>query len=327
MSSPAISIIVPVFKVEKYLSECVDSILKQSFRDFELLLVDDGSPDKCPLLCDNYAQQDDRIAVLHKKNGGLSSARNYALDYANGKYIIFVDSDDKLAQNSLEALYNEITATNADIVLGKIIRFAENGSLRPYTNIEKKRTMSGKEALSMLLKGNLLNISMCGGIYKREMWDNIRMPLGYICEDWHVTPSLYFRATKVVFIPVLYYLYRDNPASTMGHLNKKANPQVIEVAEHVINIIKNADYHLYLSTLWSNLKRVWKYVGIIYSQGRQKEEQDFLSKVRVMLRLYWYDLSKSKGMKFTEKVGVWSFCYCEIICRCLYCVKRLKLRM
>lgn len=327
MSSPVISIIVPVFKVEKYLSECVDSILTQTFKNFELLLVDDGSPDKCPQLCDNYAQQDDRITVLHKQNGGLSSARNYALDRVKGKYIIFVDSDDKLAQNSLETLYNEITATNADIVLGKVIRFAENGSLRPYTNIEERRIMSGKEALTMLLKGNLLNISVCGGIYKKEIWDNIRMPLGYICEDWFVTPSLYFKATKVVFIPVLYYLYRDNPTSIMGHLNKKVNPQVIEVAEHVIHIIKDADNQLYLYTLWSNLKRVWKYVGIIYSQGRQNEEQDFLSQVRVMLRLYWQDLLKSRHMKFTEKVGVWSFCYCEKIYRCLYCVKRLKLCM
>lgn len=323
MSSPVISIIVPVFKVEKYLSECVDSILTQSFRNFELLLVDDGSPDKCPQLCDNYAQQDDRITVLHKKNGGQSSARNYALDRAKGKYIIFVDSDDKLAQNSLETLYNEITATNADIVLGKVIRFAENGSLRPYTNIDHRRIMSGKEALTMLLKGNLLNISICGGIYKREIWDNIRMPVGYICEDWHVTPSIYLKAKKVVFIPMLYYLYRDNPASTMGHLNTKANPQVIEVAEHVINSIKNADYQLYLSTLWSNLKRVWKYVGIIYSQSRQKEEQIFLSQVRVMLRLYWHDLLKSRDMKFTEKIGVWSLCYCEMICRNLYKLKKI----
>lgn len=321
MNKPIISIIVPVYNVEQYLLGCIDSIINQSFTNFELILVDDGSPDKCPQMCDNYAQQDSRIVVLHKDNGGLSSARNYALDRACGKYIIFVDSDDKLAPESLKTLYNEIITTDADIVLGKVIRFSKDGTSRPYTRLEEKRAMTGKEALSMLLKGYFLNISVCGGIYKKEIWDNIRMPLGYICEDWYVTPSLYFKATKVVFIPVLYYLYRDDPASTMGHLNKRANPQVIEVAEHVIDVIKDADYQLYLSTLWSNLKRVWKYVGIIYSQGRQKDEKEFLFQARVLLQSYWHDLLKAGKMNFSEKIGVWSFCYCEMMCRSLYRLK------
>ena len=216
--NPKISIIVPVYKVEKFLSECVSSILTQSFRDFELVLVDDGSPDECPQMCDKYSLNDPRVVTFHKKNGGMSSARNFGLDHAKGRYIMFVDSDDLLAEDALERLYNEIITTNADVVLGRIIRFdAKSGKSRPYTHLEDYKEMSGKQTLEMLLKGNPLNISVCGGMYKREVWDEVRMPVGYVCEDWYIMPDIYLQKDiAVVFLPMLVYLYRDNAQSTMS---------------------------------------------------------------------------------------------------------------
>ena len=324
--NPKISIIVPVYKVEKFLSECVSSILTQSFRDFELVLVDDGSPDECPQKCDKYSLNDPRVVTFHKKNGGLSSARNFGLDHAKGRYIMFVDSDDLLAEDALERLYNEIITTNADVVLGRIIRFdAKSGKSRPYTHLEDYKEMSGKQTLEMLLKGNPLNISVCGGMYKREVWDEVRMPVGYVCEDWYIMPDIYLQKDiAVVFLPMLVYLYRDNAQSTMSGMYRHCNSQVIDVAERVIQTIKQIDNELYYKTLWSNIKRVWKYVGIIYSQKRRKDELDFLSKVRIFIKSYWTDLINADKMNTEERLGVWAFCFCEPICRLLYMLKYSK---
>ena len=324
--NPKISIIVPVYKVEKFLSECVSSILTQSFRDFELVLVDDGSPDECPQMCDKYSLNDPRVVTFHKKNGGLSSARNFGLDHAKGRYIMFVDSDDLLAEDALERLYNEIITTNADVVLGRIIRFdAKSGKSRPYTHLEDYKEMSGKQTLEMLLKGNPLNISVCGGMYKREVWDEVRMPVGYVCEDWYIMPDIYLQKDiAVVFLPMLVYLYRDNAQSTMSGMYRHCNSQVIDVAERVIQTIKQIDNELYYKTLWSNIKRVWKYVGIIYSQKRRKDELDFLSKVRIFIKSYWTDLINADKMNTEERLGVWVFWFLAPLCRLLYMLKYSK---
>ena len=118
---PEISIIVPIYNVEQYLKRCVDSILAQTFKDFELILVDDGSPDSCPFICDEYARIDSRIKVIHKANGGLSDARNAGLEMAMGNYIAFVDSDDWIASDTYEYLYELIKKNKADVVSGSYV--------------------------------------------------------------------------------------------------------------------------------------------------------------------------------------------------------------
>lgn len=326
VKNPEISVIVPVYKVEKYLAECVNSILSQSFKNFELLLIDDGSLDRCPQMCDEYALKDSRIVTFHKKNEGVASARNFGLDHAKGCYIVFVDSDDLLVDDALEHLYSEITNTNTDVVLGKIIRFdTESRKSRPYTHLESYKKMSGKETLEMLLQGSLLNISVWGGIYKREVWDKVRMPVGYVCEDWYIMPDIYLQKDiSVVFSPTLIYLYRDNAQSIMSGLYRHCNVQVIDVAEHVIQTIKQVDEDLYYVTLWSNIKRIWKYIGIIYSQKRRNEELDFISKVRIFIKSYREDLIVTGKMTTEERIGVWTFCFCDPICRLLYILKYSK---
>lgn len=325
-NSPEISIIVPVYKVEKYLAECVKSILSQSFENFELLLVDDGSPDRCPQMCDEYSLKDSRVVTFHKKNGGQSSARNFGLNHAKGRYIMFVDSDDLLAEEALKHLYHEITTTNADVVLGKVVRFiTETGVSRPYTRLDTRKEMSGKEALQVLMKGVLLNISVCGGIYKREIWEKLRMPVDYICEDMYVTPSIYLKANKIIYVPEMFYLYRDNSESTMGNLIKKPNPQVMQVAEHCISVIQQSgDTKLIRRTLWNILRRVWKYVGIVYMRGSMSEDAEYLTKCRLFLKKYLPTAIKSGQMGFQEVLGCFSFCYCKFLCNLLYFLKRIQ---
>jgi glycosyltransferase involved in cell wall biosynthesis len=318
---PEISIIVPVFKAEIWLDECVRSIVNQSFKFFELILVDDGSPDNCPAMCDSYACIDARIKVIHQKNAGLSVARNNGIEYSKAQKIAFIDSDDLMAPNSLAALNCEMDNTGADIVLGAIERFDKKGVRRFYTRFNERKMMSGREALFLILDGKFLNVSLCGGLYRRSLFNSIRMPEHYICEDWYITPELYLKSDLVIFIPTLWYLYRENEDSIMYNLMRKTNCQIIAVAEHCIEIIRKEDEDLYYDTLWPNLRRVWKWVGIIYSDYRQKSEYVFLSSVRKLMKTHLRDLNVKKNMRFFEIVGVYSFCYSEPIYNLMYYLK------
>ena len=151
---PQISIIVPVYKVEKYINRCIDSILTQTFTDFELILVDDGSPDNCPAICDRYVSKDNRVKVIHKKNGGVSSARNSALDIAQGEYITFVDADDLLEQNALYALLDGMKSLENGLVIGGIVSETIDRTQKRYLfaviSIHLNTTKCGTEIICLV---------------------------------------------------------------------------------------------------------------------------------------------------------------------------------
>lgn len=321
VNKPEISVIVPVYKSERWLDECVKSILCQNFTEIELILIDDGSPDKCPAMCDAYAIKDDRVKVIHQENAGQAHARNKGIAFSKGRKLTFVDSDDILVADSLGKLNYEMERNGAEVVLAMVERFTSKGVKRPYTQLVERKIMTGKEALSLILDGKLLNVSVCGGIYKRQVFEGIKMPEGYICEDWYITPDIYMRVSKVIFLPIPWYLYRENNNSTMAILQKKGNPQIVSVAEHCIELIGATDESLYFNTLWANLKRVWKWVGICYTNRRQKDERDFLALVRRQMKYYLPDLKKASKMSLSEKIGVYSFCYCEPLCSFMYYIK------
>lgn len=133
---PQISVIVPVYNVEQYLSRCLDSIINQTYRNFEVILVDDGSPDKCPEICDYYALQDNRIKVIHKENGGLADARNEGIRASSGEFITFIDSDDFVSFRYLEVLLDGITRHNADIIIAKFQRFESKNNIKNFVIID-----------------------------------------------------------------------------------------------------------------------------------------------------------------------------------------------
>lgn len=212
---PQISVIVPVYRVEKYIDRCVRSILCQSFSDFELILVDDGSPDSSPALCDAWAGRDSRIRVIHKENGGLSSARNAGMEIAAGQYLHFVDSDDVIHPDCLKILMTCIRNTGAEIALGRFTRFQEdsvpeerfgrwNGSCVTRTNMETLDCFfEGYDNLPSL-------VSACGTLWHRRLFDGIRFPVGRLFEDEFTTYKLYHRANKVAFVDTELYFYFDN---------------------------------------------------------------------------------------------------------------------
>ena len=210
--SPKISIIVPIYKIERYLRQCIDSILTQTFTDYELLLIDDGSPDGCPAICDKYAEKDERIRVIHKPNGGLTSARNEGVENTKGEWIMHIDGDDWVEPTYIEELYNAAINNDADIAICGF-RFAfEDG-----TYIEEHPTVwdnNKSDSVNRYIAS--VWTTAWGSIHKSSIYKDkgVRSPKNItFCEDFHLMIRLIFFANKVVSIDRPLYFYRQQQSS------------------------------------------------------------------------------------------------------------------
>lgn len=225
-----ISIVVPVYKVEKYLHRCVDSLLNQSFTAFDLILVDDGSPDQCGQICDQYAKQDKRIQVIHQRNGGLSAARNSGIDWSlsnsDSKWITFVDSDDWVHPQYLSLLYESASVCKADV---SVCAYKElHDSLDQV--YEKMEDRSGTEwKPEDFFVENHVNATVAWGkLYKKEYFKTLRYPVGKIHEDEFITYQILFGIQKIAFINIPLYYYYINDSGIMKTESKYRRSDVLE---------------------------------------------------------------------------------------------------
>ena len=214
MNSPActISVIVPIYKVERFLPACVESLLAQSFYGFELILVDDGSPDGCAALCDAYAARDGRVRVIHRKNGGLSAARNSGIEAARGEFLAFVDADDIVAPDYLEQLYHALRSTGADMALCAVEDVNEDGSPLDQPDITRPTAAGvfpGRALLAEFFGKNSTCYTVAWNkLYRRSLWQSLRYPEGLIHEDDAVAHRLYAACEQVVCLDAPLYFYR-----------------------------------------------------------------------------------------------------------------------
>ncbi|MBQ6506064.1 MAG: glycosyltransferase family 2 protein [Clostridia bacterium] len=214
-----ISVIVPVYKVEKYLRRCVDSILKQTCRDFELLLIDDGSPDGCPQICDEYAALDSRVLAFHKPNGGLSDARKYGLDLCRGDYISFIDSDDYVGPDYLKILVE--LAEQYDVRLAAVAHecvFSDEMSFIPSE--DTRALIPNDEILKTMARGKLI-FSAWGKLIRRDLLAESRFPVGYLFEDNLLMPYLMCECNAVACSASRQYYWLKRPDSIMGTISEK----------------------------------------------------------------------------------------------------------
>ena len=224
---PQISVIVPVYKVEKYLHRCVDSILNQSYRDFEIILVNDGSPDNCPRLCDEYANRYSNVKVIHKQNGGQGEARNKGIDYVitqgKSKYITFVDSDDWLHPQYLESLYSSLLSQHTKISCCSFIRTNEHNTTN---NNLIERVNIIHESAEKLWCEKKINIAVpWGKLFDVNLFVDKRFPVGVVYEDMRTIPKVLFPLNKITFInvPLYYYFHREDSTMNSGVTEKKLN--------------------------------------------------------------------------------------------------------
>ena len=212
-----ITIIVPIYKAEKYLDKCIESLVNQTYTNIEIILVNDGSPDNCFSICEKWKRIDDRIVVLNKENGGQSDARNAGMKIAKGKYFIFVDSDDYVSKDYVGDLFDILKANKADIAVGKMEKFLEGSSLESRQNDrEYILTFNSTEAIQDFLYEKHFVTSVTAKIYKRELFDGIEFPKGKKYEDLYVLYKIVSKCNTVVYgnKPVYYYMIRRD--STIG---------------------------------------------------------------------------------------------------------------
>lgn len=203
-----VSVVVPIYKVEKYLCRCIDSILVQTHQNLEIILVDDGSPDNCPVICDEYAKKDTRIKVIHKTNGGLSDARNVGMRAARGDYLMFVDSDDWIEKKAVEILYQLLISHDAQIAVGGMQRVEDktNRILRSdFNGTENIVSMTQIQAMKAFFENGC---AAWGRLYRRSIHSEIEFPVGEINEDEAIVLSLLERCNIVVQTNEIFYNYR-----------------------------------------------------------------------------------------------------------------------
>ncbi len=218
---PKISVVVPVYNVEEYLNECIKSILNQTFIDFELILVDDGSVDKSGQICDEYAVQDNRVKVIHQANKGVSIARNNAIAIAKSEYICFIDSDDYIDRTMFKKLYDVITRNDCDLVKCGYSSFRDG--IVVDTKVFKESKIFIDDTLVRLAMDGVLFTIPCNGIYKRKIVEKVKFPENLVEEDVYFSGMYLFLSRKIGFVNEALYFYRQNSNSIMNQtvLNNK----------------------------------------------------------------------------------------------------------
>lgn len=214
--NPLISVIVPIYNVEKYLARCVDSIVNQTYKNLEIILVNDGSPDLCPQMCDDYAEKDSRIKVVHKKNGGLSDARNAGMAVAKGEYISFIDSDDYVSDDFFECLLDVMNKENSDIAECSVVKLYEDNRFDEFSDDLSVKTYDTQDAMSALIAENPFHQHVWNKLYKTELVRDIPYAVGKLNEDEFWTYQVFGRANKVSKLNKTMYYYFQRNSSIMG---------------------------------------------------------------------------------------------------------------
>ena len=243
-----VSVIMPVYKVEEYLEKSINSVLGQTYTNFELIIVDDGSPDNCPKICDDYAKKDSRIVVIHKENGGLSSARNAGMKVATGEFYSFIDSDDWIDKTMLEKLYENMTTLNTDIAICAVHQFDESNQKiddsNPYYTLEYfDKTFDNKAFSYKETKPFIMDVCVMAWnkLYRRSLIEqcSAEFPEGLIFEDGPFFFSIFFKTNRVSIVRDFLYYYRINRKNSIIQKAGKKFLNVIDVAELMYSKVKD----------------------------------------------------------------------------------------
>ncbi|MCR5253492.1 MAG: glycosyltransferase [Treponema sp.] len=330
--SSLISVIIPVYNVEKFLVKCIDSVISQSYTNLEILLIDDGSTDGSGKICDSYAQKDNRIKVIHKINGGLSSARNLGLDNASGEYIAFIDSDDFVKKNFIQILYERLIIDKSDISVCNFERIDESGnsiSEFPLIKSEEKMIQNRKEFWESFFHHGAVNVVAWNKLYKKKIFDSIRYFEGHIHEDIFIIPEIIECVEKISFTTEPLYCYLKRSDSIVGNVKNK---HVFDIDKIFADLLlaeyfeKNGYFEMFshhlLDVIIDTTENVCK------AKLTKKEMSDFQNIHKRFSLLYirnYKDFSK-RGIKF--HVYMQLFCFnvhlFYIIYSILKCVKNMK---
>lgn len=297
-----VSVIVPVYKVEKYLDRCVESIVNQSYQNLEIILVDDGSPDNCPAICDRWAKQDKRVRVVHKKNGGLSDARNIGMEIASGNYIGFVDSDDWIAPEMYERLLSIMKIEQSDIAACSVEMVWEDGSPSRLLTVRVNSTLEKGEAEKELLEETKLKHPVWYKLYRKEVIDGVLFEKGKYHEDVFWSYQAIGNANKVSVIDYVGYYYWQRKGSIMGQNYTLKRLDAMEAYCRRYEYMKEYFPKLEVAARKAVLSNCI-YHGQMVMQSMSKDEQKkaflYLEQIKQDYRVTWKECS---DMKLSHKI-------------------------
>ena len=320
-----ISVIVPVYNVEPYLEKCLDSILAQTFSDMEVLIIDDGSTDRCGEICDRYATLDHRIRVFHTANRGLSAARNLGLDHMQGQYVGFVDSDDWIEPEMYNKLFCIMQETYADIV-----------TCRFYQEY-KDRTEESSGPLSMftvegndILRTYILQHNICqdswNNLFKADLFESIRYPEGRSFEDYSIKPPLLQEALKMVYTPdcLLHYRNRHNSLSKAHTLKSNVDYWLVYRERFdYLSSISEEYYRLSLTQAIGAIGRMWRWIGAFSKEERQ-QAQVWLDEMQQFNNMHFKEIMKDPAYsQYTKFICLCAKSNSSLLFKALYAINRI----
>lgn len=309
MKSDLISIIIPVYNVEKYLNKCIESVVKQTFKNLEIILIDDGSTDSSGNICDEWKMKDERIIVIHKENGGVSSARNAGLDIAQGEYVGFVDSDDYIDNQMYEVLLKQTQKFNTELSFCNFFDVDEKGK-KESSNMEYKCILTKKEVMSGMFQNNNENFALWNKLVKREKLKNIKFDENIkIYEDALFCFQMIENVNSISFCKNNLYFYTDREGSTLMEENIKSKVTTLIAMEKINKILEKNDIQERFQQQCDYIGRVYLYEEISKNQnnninfstykdiakkylrdGLLKEKIGLKNKVKVILAVYFTKL-------------------------------------
>ena len=280
----AISVIVPIYRVEKFLPQCIESVLNQTFTDFELILVDDGSPDRCPEICDETAKRDARVRVIHQANAGLSAARNAGIEVAHGEWLGFVDSDDYIAPQFYEKLYQTAQRTDTDCVMCSVQNVDESG--KPIDSALMRvadEVKTGQEVLRKIGRDDVTPyLTAWNKLYRRKLFNTLRYPSGRQNEDVFVFAELFCQVQRAACVAEPLYFYRKRIDSIM---NSAVTLRNLDEMWAYVNCFEHLQQDDEESILKETEKRVFaKLTGVYY---RVTEEDRYSNKMKQAKKAQW----------------------------------------
>lgn len=288
MEKKKISVIIPVYKVERFIHACVDSVLQQTYENLEVILVDDGSPDQCPQICDRYEKEDTRVRVIHQENQGLSGARNTGTAVATGEYILYLDSDDFLKNDYCETVMQAALDSGADIVVGEIRTVDEGGKQIPVDDyqISKRQVLDRKEAMRRLIDPTDIRGYAWGKLYRRTIMEEIEYPVGKVYEDRYTVPKYFDHSEKICLCPGAVCFYRMTGSSITHQVNAKNLYDLLD-AEKWLTEYCREHYPELAGTMESVYFGRYIYIWIkLYDSGQKAEVERLVQRMKQVYKEY-----------------------------------------
>ena len=289
---PVVSVIIPIYNIEQYVTKCVESVLNQSVSGMQIILVDDGSTDASGKICDSFAESNSEIVTIHKKNGGLSSARNAGLDSATGEYISFIDGDDQIESTMLEKMIDAINTYNSDMAVCGYKDYDLNGRCVEHCRASDVKALNQEDSL-MYFFTMQISQSVCDKVFKRELFDDLRFMENTISEDIEVLPRLLLKCEKIIIVPYSFYHYIHRRNSITTTEISKQGFSVLNRTRFNVELIHKVCPHVEKAAYAFDFEYEFSIMFQIYDAGFQNEYKyeikDITKYIRQNFKNYFFN--------------------------------------